>query len=90
MDVVQAACLLREAEAPGSGPEKTAIARFFVGRHLIAPRTDGEPKWTKLIDRVLDSESSEDQTSKNISDEDRSSSMLGVTQSLGPNSRTLD
>ena len=90
MDVVQAACLLREAEAPGSGPEKTAIARFFVGRHLIAPRTDGEPKWTKLIDRVLDSESSEDQTSEDISDEDRSSSILAVTHSLGPNSRTLD
>jgi hypothetical protein len=70
MDVVQAACLLREADAPGSGPGKKAIARFFVSRHLIAPRTDGEPKWTKLVDRVLDSESSEDQTSQDISDDD--------------------
>jgi hypothetical protein len=70
MDVVQAACLLREADAPGSGPGKKPIAKFFIRRHLIAPRSDGEPKWTKLIDRVLDSESSEDQRSEDITDDD--------------------
>lgn len=72
MDVVQATCLLREADAPGSGPEKKAIAKFFVRRHLVAARADGEPTWTKLIDRVLGSDSSEEQPSEVFAREDNS------------------
>jgi alkylation response protein AidB-like acyl-CoA dehydrogenase len=53
MAIVQATCLLREANEVTSSPEKTATAKLFIRRHLVSHEPDEEPSWTKFVDRSL-------------------------------------
>jgi hypothetical protein len=53
MDVIQATCLLREADQPTSSLEKSAVAKLFIRRHLAVRKPTEEPSWTKFVDRVL-------------------------------------
>lgn len=52
MDIIQATCLLREAEYSKS-TEKSALAQLFIGRHLGAPSHFEEPEWHSFIESSL-------------------------------------
>lgn len=53
VEVIQATCLLREADQPSSSPEASAIAKLFIRRHLALQKPSEEPTWTKFTDQVL-------------------------------------
>ena len=55
MEIVQATCLLREADEATAAPERLAIAKLFIRRHLVVQKPEAEPTWTKFIDHVLGS-----------------------------------
>ncbi len=48
MGIIQATCLLREAQYSKS-PEKSALAQVFIVRHLGAPTPFEEPEWHSFI-----------------------------------------
>jgi alkylation response protein AidB-like acyl-CoA dehydrogenase len=63
MDIIQATCLLREANQSTASSEKTAIAKLFIKYHLAAQKPLGEPSWTKFIDQALGADLAPWQTS---------------------------
>lgn len=52
MDIIQATCLLREAES-SSNTEKSALAKIFIGRHLTVQNLFEEPEWHASVDEAL-------------------------------------
>jgi alkylation response protein AidB-like acyl-CoA dehydrogenase len=53
MDVIQATCLLREADQASASDEKSAIAALFIERHLVPDTIVTPPVWTRHVDEVL-------------------------------------
>ena len=52
--VIQAACLLREADASSADPSRAAVAAFFIRRHLGgAARVEEQPGWLDAVDAAL-------------------------------------
>jgi hypothetical protein len=53
MRIVQAACLLRQAEQPSSTRSDRSVGSAFVQLHLVVHDLAEEPFWLLLIDEVL-------------------------------------